>query len=350
MGQNRVFYACQAVGMAGTFGSEKYIEGVQSVGVNTTFDFEQAFELGVLTIYENMEGVPSVEVTMERNLVSGVYPLWNTISRIGRTKNGLNDSNVPSEQVLGVGEARPSVVLQVYQENTTLANSNATPTYSVLMSGMYLSNYSLNVGVDGPATESLTLTGNDYRWVKGASHLLTGGPATTTGLTSASGLVLKRQDVNRLLVANVIPPSGYISGSGLQSISVSIDFGREDIFELGLKTPYYKSPTYPVEVSTEIEFIETNTVTRDYGSLNFTDSTTTDVTKNAVLGFSIGDFGVFMGSGNRLTGTSTTGGDAGGGNSTITFSYQTFNELAIGARAAATVKHYNKNHSGDHMS
>lgn len=348
-GQNRVFYACQAVGMAGTYGAEKYIEGVQSVGINTTFDFEQSFELGVLTIYENIEGVPSVEVTMERNLVSGVQPLWNSISRIGRTAAGnTTNTTVPSEQVLSVGEARPSVALQVYRENTTLAAPAATGTFSVKMSGMYLSNYTLNVGVDGPATESLTLTGNDYKWEKATTNAIAGGPTTTTGSTSASGVVWKRQNVNQLSIPEYLPVGGYVLGSGLQSISVSIDFGREDIFELGKKNPYYKSPTYPVEVSTDIEFIETNTVTRDYGPANWTQDSTADVTRNTVLGFSVGDIAVFMGSGNRLTGTSTTGGDAGGGNATITFNYQTFNELAIGCKDSST-KHYNKTNTGTHM-
>jgi hypothetical protein len=343
-GQNRVFYACQAVGMAGNYGAEKYIEGVQSVGINTTFDFEQSFELGVLTIYENIEGVPSVEVTMERNLVSGVEPLWNSISRIGRTATGNStNTTVPSEQVLAVGEARPSVALQVYRENTTLAG-NGTGSFSVKMSGMYLSNYTINVGVDGPATESLTLTGNDYKWEKATSNSLSVGPTTTTGLTSASGVVWKRQNLNTAILAGHVP-NGHIYGTGLQSISVSIDFGREDIFELGKKNPYYKSPTYPVEVSTDIEFIETNTVTRDYGPANWTQDSTADVTRNTVLGFVIGNIGVFMGSGNRLTGTSTTGGDAGGGNSTITFNYQTFNELAVACSSGTASAHYNKNNA-----
>jgi hypothetical protein len=208
------------------------------------------------------------------------------------------------------------------------------------MAGMYLSNYTINVGVDGPATESLTLTGNDYKWEKATTNAILGGPTTTTGLTSASGVVWKRQNLNTAVLAGHVP-NGHIYGSGLQSISVSIDFGREDIFELGKKNPYYKSPTYPVEVSTDIEFVETNTVTKNYGPENWTEASTSDVTRNTVLGFVIGDIGVFMGSGNRLTGTSTTGGDAGGGNSTITFNYQTFNELAIGGNGA----HYNKNNT-----
>jgi hypothetical protein len=332
MGQNRVFYACQAVGI-GAYNSEQYVEGVQSVGVNTTFDFEQAFELGVLTIYENMEGVPSVEVTMERNLTSGVHPLWYSIAKRGDS----SVTDAPGNQVIAVGESRPSVLLQVYKDSTVTAG-DSDATFYVRMSGMYLSNYSMSVGVDGPATESLTLTGNDYSWTKSSGVQIAGAP--NAGDPPVSGLVFKRQDLKNSIGGTTwVPSNSLISGSGLQSISVSIDFGREDIFELGKKTPYYKAPNYPVEVSTELEFIETNTVTRDYGATNFTEGTTSDVTTSKPLGFVIGNIGVFMGSGNRLTGTSTTGGDAGGGNATITFSYQTFNELAA---KSVSDKHYNK--------
>ena len=36
--------------------------------MTTTFSLEQAFELGQLEIYENIEGVPSVEMTINRLL------------------------------------------------------------------------------------------------------------------------------------------------------------------------------------------------------------------------------------------------------------------------------------------
>ena len=54
---NRIFYACQAVGFK-NFGhvATEYIiaKGVQSVGITTNFNLEQAFELGQISIYENI--------------------------------------------------------------------------------------------------------------------------------------------------------------------------------------------------------------------------------------------------------------------------------------------------------
>lgn len=339
MGQNRVFYACQAVGI-GAPNQEKYVEGVQSVGINTTFDFEQAFELGVLTIYENMEGVPSVEVTMERNLVSGVHPLWYSIAKRDNLL-ATNKENEPGAYVVAIGETRPSVVLQVFKENTVVGG-DADETFYVRTSGVYLSNYSVNVGVDGPATESLTFVGNDYSWSTGDSGGVSGIPSSPTSL-GASGINFKREHLKKSSDLAWVPSDSIISGSGLQSISVSIDFGREDIFELGSKVPYYKSATFPVEVTTEIEYIETNTAaTSTHRNSDFKANQTSDVTTRKPLGFVLGNMGFFMGSGNRLTGTNTTGGDAGGGNQTVTFSYQTFNELA----GKGTGSHYNRNNNG----
>ena len=54
----RIFYACQAVAITNhgdtTVEPVDMVHGVQSVGVNTTFNLEQAFELGQIEIYENI--------------------------------------------------------------------------------------------------------------------------------------------------------------------------------------------------------------------------------------------------------------------------------------------------------
>jgi hypothetical protein len=42
--------------------------GAQSVGMTTTFNFEQVFELGQLEIYEFIEAEPEIEVTVEKVL------------------------------------------------------------------------------------------------------------------------------------------------------------------------------------------------------------------------------------------------------------------------------------------
>ena len=88
---NRIFYACQGVaisnmGNSGTLpatalGAANMVHGVQSVSMTTTFNPEQAFELGQIEIYENIEGTPDVEVTIEK-AIDG-YPLVYHMANTG---------------------------------------------------------------------------------------------------------------------------------------------------------------------------------------------------------------------------------------------------------------------------
>ena len=56
---DRIFYATQAVGIhghgdGGNVLPAEMVHGLQSVGINTTFNLEQAFELGQIEIYEKV--------------------------------------------------------------------------------------------------------------------------------------------------------------------------------------------------------------------------------------------------------------------------------------------------------
>lgn len=348
MAQNRLFYACQAVGL-GDHGTAKYVEGVQSVGINTTIDFEQAFELGVITLYDNMEGTPSVELTLERNLVSGVHPLWMSMATLASEQANppytLNDH----EQLVSVGSARPTAVLQVYKETTSYAGStdnSSTATFYIELSGLYVTNYSVNVGLEGSPTESMSFVGNDYKWIQSGTSRINNPPVNGSSVAS-SGVIFRKQDLRTEKTAvGIVPVSGCVGGSGLQSVSFSMEFGREDIFELGRKTPYFKSATFPIEVTAELEFIDTGTQESNYLSAydtsgyGFKAGSNADITKPLpiALVYGSGDLVLYMGSG-RLTGTSRSGGDASGGNATISYSFQNFNYFHAKGNG---YKHYSK--------
>ena len=64
-GNNRIYYAIQQVTVGTNSGTDmEAIHGVQSDCITTTFNLEQAVELGRHAIYENIEGVRDVGVTM----------------------------------------------------------------------------------------------------------------------------------------------------------------------------------------------------------------------------------------------------------------------------------------------
>ena len=82
---NRIFYACQAVAITnigkGSVDPADMVHGLQSVGITTNFNLEQAFELGQIEIYENIEGLPDVQVTLEKVLDG--YPLIYHMASVG---------------------------------------------------------------------------------------------------------------------------------------------------------------------------------------------------------------------------------------------------------------------------
>ena len=308
MPNNRVFYACQAVKV----GNATQV-GVQSVGVNSTFNFEQVFQLGQLEIYENIEGIPEVEVTIEKAVTGVADSLWITF--------GGN--------VTDVGEAQLDVNFSVYNDSGTnpYPADGGSPILSVECTGMYLSNYSFAMQIDGPATESVTMTGNDKKWGAGSAGTLT---------KNTAGNVVKRVGLN----ASSLP----YGSSKLQSINVSVDMAREDLSQLGSKYPYFRAPQYPVEVTSEFVYNADGAIESDgtemFGDGGSPTEKCKDVTSNKTITFTIGtcdktsgadiNYLAFnLGTANRLTGVQFGGGDAGGGNATTTYSFVNYNSLSV---------------------
>ena len=71
MPNNRIYYAVQSVGLQGdtTGGGYTAVHGLQSVGMTTNFNLDQVFEIGQLAIYENIEDIPDVEVTLSKAIM-----------------------------------------------------------------------------------------------------------------------------------------------------------------------------------------------------------------------------------------------------------------------------------------
>lgn len=352
MANNRIFYACHAVAIAPCFTAHSnentnIVHGVQSVGITTNFNLEQAFELGQIQIYENIEGTPDVEVTLEKVLDG--YPLIYHLSTPTADVNSL----------VGRSTERCCVSLGVFPEEKD-SIKDAAPV-EVYMSGMYLSSISYSFPTDGNCTESVTLVGNNKEWLSGSNKLMTSATSeeiptdATTGAgedvpaSADQGGIQRREDV--IIESSILPKSiygvaqndndgnAYDATAGtpkvhVQSISISTDLGREDINELGRRSPYYRSPNFPTEVSAEFEVIAISgdfvsayeDGNPDYdGSANAGNNTAEETIKIALR-----DGSTFsLGTKNRLSSVSYGGGDAGGGNATITYSYTTFNDLTV---------------------
>ena len=274
---DRIFYAVQAANVLGS------TNGIQSVSVNASVDFEQAFQLGTLQICEHLEGVPNVEISSEK--------AWSNAAGCWWKSAGGTTSLVSANQS---GSVSMSLADDKSATFTTSGFVSATK--------MSLSSWSVTFPVDGFATESVTLVGNDISWSAG-SVAISQPTATCTGAT-----FVRRQDV--------------AEESRAQSIAFSCDVGREELFQLGKKQPYARPATFPVECSSDWEYLATQGgKVGDVYPVDGEDDVATEETKSYE--------GVSMALA-KLAGTSYSGGDAGGGNATITFNYIGYNSLTAG--------------------
>ena len=331
----RIFYACQGVAItsrgAGVVAASDVVFGAQSVGMSSTFTLDQVFELGQIEIYENIEEVADIEVTIEK-VIDG-YKLVYDLASGGACKTDL----------VAASKNRCDVVVAVFDDG--LSHGTGVPRSVCYNSGMFTSSVSYSYTVDGSATESVTLVGNDRYW----NSIRADGQTTATAITGSgvwgdgnptsalvgthapkSGVV-RRVDVD--LEASTLPAevklnmgndaTGIGGGYHVQSITVSTDMGQENIQELGRFGPYTRYATFPIEVTAEFEVMATS------GDLISVSGTSPNLQNREIVIADTAGTVLNLGTKNKLSSVSYSGGDTGGGNATVTYSFSNFNVLTV---------------------
>ena len=325
---NRIFYACQAVNIVSSTGNAVAaggtVRGVQSVGMSANFTLDQVFEMGQLEIYENIEDVADIEVTLEK-VIDGDKFIWEFAS-----------NDLCRTTLAGAAKNRCDVYLAIYDDATD--NATGTPRNVCFNSGMYTSSVSYSYSVDGSATESVTLVGNERFWnaTKGATSKY-GSPATGFDADVPADNVQRRVNVDLENGSTLLPAivksqmnpdtpddEDGIGGSyHIQSISVSAAFGQENILELGRFGPYARYATFPIEVTTEFEVISTS------GDLQNVSGNGTNLTNQPIKIYDQAGTVIDCGVKNKLSSVSYSGADTGGGNATVSYSFSNFNNLTV---------------------
>tara|TARA_R100001377_G_scaffold85325_1_gene71620 strand:- start:1385 stop:2473 length:1089 start_codon:yes stop_codon:yes gene_type:complete len=340
MTNRRTYWAVEALSTgvhgasAGLVENSDYLPGVQSVGLTTNFNLEQIFQLGQLEIYQDLEEVPDVEITVERAMDQFTCLYGRAMDPAA--PNAVNISGDQNNQVdvfFSVGDDA--------NENINDADLLAV----AYCSGMFCSSASFNFGTDGFFTESISLVGNHKIWnqAPAAANIPTGGPKL---LNIDTGNVAKRQKF-AFLSAGVPTPledlsvdnnvSALTNTHAVSSVSVSVDFGREEMNTLGSRQPYHRYVTFPVEVTCDIEAYVTDAANMIADAHPENNNTTENAIKFGVFADAVnnvedGGAGVRfhawdLGAKNRLQSVTWNGLDTGGTNATITYSYRNFNKL-----------------------
>jgi len=349
----RIFYAIEQFGVLPA-GATAFTaaHGVQSIGITTNFDLVQVFEIGQLAIYDNVEQIPSVEVTAEKVLDG--YPLLFHLATIG----------APAGTLVGRSTMNTTVGMSVFAD--TNDSASGTPIAQVTMSGMVVSSLTYTFPVDGSCTESVTLVGNNKVWTDATTGfsgsngaIVFSGQFAGNADAPLAGKTMSRFNVvfavpsgapldtnNQVLALTTVLPTDIYgitssgtnpittgSGAHVQGITISCDLGRDQIFELGRRFPYFRYVTFPVQVTTEITVIGTK-----WDGISATEAGGTNGApagsnlKNQSIRVYTED-GTFISCGtkNKLNSVSYGGGDAsaGGGNVTLTYRYITYNDLTV---------------------
>jgi hypothetical protein len=352
MPNKRIYYAIQQV----TIGTAKAaVHGLQSAAITTNFNLEQVFELGQLEIYQNIENIPEIEVTLNK-VLDGYAPIYILATEGGTTVD--SSAVATGADLAGRQNARADLELSIYPDNQSSAAGNALN--AVKCFGMYVSSVSYTFPVDGNFTEDVTLVGNDKIWGQSAVGLFPGNDDSPAALS-----VNRRQhlDIDACVFPTQIPgidssgknnkqtgASGVGYNTHFQNITVSCDLGRETIFELGSFAPYTRYVTFPVEVTSEFEVLAIDgdainatedgyyAISRVNGLTVGTPAPETEasclVEKGNLLDQSIylatcEGLEISLGNKNKLTSVNYSGGDTGGGNVTVTYSFVTYNAFSV---------------------
>ena len=332
--QQRIFYACQAVAIAprgtSSLTSSHIVEGAQSVGMSSTFTLDQVFELGQIEIYENVEEVADIEVNLEK-VIDGKKLIYT-----------LASNDACKTDLVAASKERCDVHVAIFDDG--LSHATGVPRNVCYNSGMFISSVAYNYSVDGTATESVSLVGNDRFWHKTQAGVIGQAPdtiwGTSSNLVGGAGIdgtdepvkLVRRVNVN--VAGSIIPGEvaaqqdasnavGIGSGMHIQSIAVSTDFGQEQIQELGRFGPYTRYATFPIEVTCDFEVIATS------GDFISVSGDNANLTNQQIRIKDEAGTVIDLGGKNKLSSVSYTGGDTGGGNATITYSYSNFNVLTV---------------------
>jgi hypothetical protein len=360
----RTYYAIKQAQIAGDGYAYKTVYGLQEAGSRTAFNLSQVFELGQAEVYEHVEDIPDVEITLSK-LLDGRELIWHKCT---------GESSV-NPTLKARGNEACAFKLGLWEDTNESATGAATMV--VESSGMYPSAISYTFPIGGEFSEAVTLVGNDRVWSNDSRIVEPTAAARSSGINmtgsfssidspTGSGGVNRREDllfdavpddtgalldINGAVAdsdATILPPIIFgISDSGtneqsngedydchVQNITVSTDLGREPLFELGRKGPYFRLPSANIQVTCDIEIISTSgdqISATEEGILSTSSYCgSADNTEDSTIRIATCEGArIYLGPKNRLTNVDFGGGDTGGGNDSVTYSFVGFNTMTV---------------------
>jgi hypothetical protein len=374
MANNRIFYPVHMVAIKEDDASINFalgdeVHGVQSMSMNTNFNINRTNELGTQTIYANVEGIPEIDMSVSKVLDGHPTPY-------------LLATKLAVEPTLIARSALKCMVGAAVHADTK-THASGTVLSAVALSGAYVDSVSYNFTTDANFTEDTSFVSNNKLWYQASasgvpSYGNTGDLKTFPNITFSAAIPLvdaplaavgiaTSQDFNFVLPtgalgadsngavnhpdATVMPTeiAGFTTSgtnpkdsSGnfaahASSFTASVSLSREDLNELGRRGPYFRPATFPVEVTSEFQATasEGDLVSAmqegifDAGIGGTCDSAGYNTKDRTIRVVTCEGLRLYLGTKNRLQSVGYSGGDADGGNVTISYSYTNFNDFTV---------------------
>lgn len=265
----RIFYATHFVKLGGAV-----LKGVQSVSLTSNFGLEPVFQLGQCSHIEVVPSVPECEITITRSIIGGPAISLD-----------LSNDCTSAEELLNI------------EQNIEIVSDAG----GFIVENAYLSGYSVNFDVEGVFTEEISYVGDS---------VITSG----AGFTPLSDQVHlpRRQD--------------WTGPSGATSASLSLEIGREPVFVLGEYKPLKRFVQFPIEVTLDIGYL-----LPEGGGIGVQDPPNCARFEQGKQDFAISACGTAWTIRDAyLSNIGYSGGDVGGGNVEVTYTYSSWSNCTIG--------------------
>ena len=356
---DRIYYPTQQVAIAPELSTDyRAVRGAQTVSFTENFPSQEIFQLGKLEIYATLENLPSIDLTVTK-VLDGCVLAYLLATRTAATPTLLSRTQEQCKIALSI--------FDVAQEQ-----ASGTPLCTAEMSGFDVSALSYTFTNEGAFNESVSFIGNDIIVSEDLGILNPDAIARRdainvtgqfTGDTDPCTFVNQRQhflwlydagagldtesrmaDPDASILPNDLPGitdsgTNELLGDGtytasIESITISSSLSREEKFSLGVLKPSCRYLTIPVEVTCEIQYTAYNC---PFVSATSEGVLTTGNDQCAAGGYNLTDQSIrvavcdgtriYLGRKNRLTSLNYSGGDATGGNVTVSQSYRTSNDF-----------------------
>lgn len=264
----RIFYATHNVTLGGSA-----LKGVQSVSLSSNFGLEPVFQLGQCNQVEVAPSVPQCEVTIRRSILGGPAISLD-----------LTNDCTSAEEILN---AQQDIVIGSDAGGFTVGNA-------------YLSGYTVNFSTEGVFTEEISYVGDSVTSGGGFSAL------------NDKVHLPRRQD--------------WTGPAGATSASMKLQIDREPLFVLGQYKPLKRFVKFPVVVTMDIGYL-----LPAGGSLGLQDPPNCAVWEDGKTSFTIGACGATWEIREAyLSNIGYSGGDVGGGNVEVKYTYTSWSDCQIG--------------------